>query len=180
PRLAIAREQVIHLTEHVGLHPSLAPLKPAWDAGELAIVQGVGYPAPNLSHFRSIEIWDTASRSDQYLDEGWLARAFERSPCPASYAAEGVVVGAGGMGPLSGRKVRAIALANPEQFVRSAHLVHAEAARPRNASLAHILHVENEVAASAERLRGAPRDFGTEFPAGAFGASTRAAAQLAA
>ncbi|HXS52965.1 MAG TPA: DUF1501 domain-containing protein [Usitatibacter sp.] len=180
PRLAIAREQVIHLTERVGLHPSLAPLKPAWDAGELAIVQGVGYPAPNLSHFRSIEIWDTASRSDQYLDEGWLARAFERSPCPASYAAEGVVVGAGGMGPLSGRKVRAIALANPEQFVRSAHLVHAEAARPRNASLAHILHVENEVAASAERLRGAPRDFGTEFPAGAFGASTRAAAQLAA
>lgn len=180
PRLAIERDQAIHLTERVGLHPALAPLKTAWDAGELAIVQGVGYPAPNLSHFRSIEIWDTASRSDQYLDEGWLARAFERSPCPASYAAEGVVVGAGGMGPLAGRKVRAIALADPEQFVRSAHLVHAERAHARNASLAHILRVENEVAASAERLRGTPRDFATAFPAGAFGASARAAAQLAA
>lgn len=180
PRLAIPREQAIHLTETMGLHPSLAPLKPAWDAGELALVQGIGYPAPNLSHFRSIEIWDTASRSDQYLEEGWLARAFERSPRPASYAAEGVVVGAGGMGPLAGRSVRAIALANPEQFVRSAHLVHAEHERPRNASLAHILHVENEVAASAERLRGMARDFRTEFPAGPFGAASRATAQLAA
>lgn len=180
PRLAIPREQVIQLTEREGLHPSLAALKPAWDAGELAIVQGVGYPAPNLSHFRSIEIWDTASRSDQYLDEGWLARAFERSPRPASYAAEGVVIGSGGMGPLAGRKVRALALADPEQFARNAGLVHAEPARSRNASLEHILHVENEIAASAQRLRGATRGFHTEFPQGPFGASARAAAQLAA
>jgi uncharacterized protein (DUF1501 family) len=120
PRIAIARDQVVQLTERVGLHPALAPLKPLWDAGELAIVQGVGYPEPNLSHFRSIEIWDTASRSDDYLDEGWLARAFERSPWPATYAAEGVVVGAGGMGPLTGRRVRALALASPAQFVRAA------------------------------------------------------------
>ena len=180
PRLAIPREQAIHLTESVALHPSLAPLRPAWDAGELAIVQGVGYPAPNLSHFRSIEIWDTASRSDEYLDEGWLARAFERSPRPAAYAAEGVVVGAGGMGPLAGRKVRAIALADPGQFVRNARLAHADAARTRNASLSHILHVENEIAVSAERLRGPAPDFQAAFPAGPFGAATRAAAELAA
>ncbi|HSN20971.1 MAG TPA: DUF1501 domain-containing protein [Usitatibacter sp.] len=179
PRLAIAREQVVQLTERTGLHPALAPLKPAWDAGELAIVQGVGYPDPNLSHFRSIEIWDTASRSDEYLDEGWLARAIERSPCPASYAAEGVVVGAGGMGPLAGRSVRAIALASPEQFVRNAHLAHAERARVHNASLSHILDVENRIAASADRLGGA-RHFRTGFPAGAFGNAALAAAQLAA
>ncbi|HUJ01488.1 MAG TPA: DUF1501 domain-containing protein [Usitatibacter sp.] len=180
PRLAIPREQVIHLTEREGLHPSLAPLKPAWDAAELAVVRGVGYPAPNLSHFRSIEIWDTASRSDEYLDEGWLARAFEAAPRPASYAADGVVVGMGGMGPLAGRKVRALALANPGQFVRNAGLAHREEARSRNASLEHILHVENEIAASAQRLRGATREFQTEFPPGPFGASVRAAAQLAA
>jgi len=179
PRLAVAREQVVRLDERTGLHPSLAPLKAAWDARELAIVQGVGYPDPNLSHFRSIEIWETASRSDQYLEEGWLARGLEHAPCPASYAAEGVVVGAGGMGPLAGRSVRAIALASPERFAREARLARSERARAGNASLAHILHVESQVAESAERLRGA-RAFRTEFPASAFGRAAHAAAQLAA
>jgi uncharacterized protein (DUF1501 family) len=80
PRLAIARDQVVALTESTGLHPSLAPLKALWDRKELAVVQGMGYPQPNLSHFRSIEIWDTASASDQYLEQGWLARAFALSP----------------------------------------------------------------------------------------------------
>ena len=178
PRLAIAREQVVTLTEREGLHPALAPLRAAWDARELAIVRGVGYPDPNLSHFRSIEIWDTASASDKYLDEGWLARAFERSPCPEGFAADGVVVGGGGMGPLAGRKTRALALANPEQFVRNARLAHPEAVRTRNASLAHILRVENDIALSAERLRGA-RPASGDFPAGPFGKAVETAAQLA-
>ena len=50
-------------------------------------MQGLGYPKPNLSHFRSIEIWDTASASEQYLSEGWLARAFAANPVPRSFAA---------------------------------------------------------------------------------------------
>ncbi|MBC8022737.1 MAG: DUF1501 domain-containing protein, partial [Burkholderiales bacterium] len=100
PRLAIASDQVVKLTEKAGLHPSLEKLHARWEARELAIVQGVGYPQPNLSHFRSIEIWDTASKSDEYLEAGWLARAFAASPSPASFAADGVVVGAGSMGPL--------------------------------------------------------------------------------
>ena len=95
PRLAVARDQVVKLTEQTGLHPSLAKLQARWEARELAVVQGVGYPQPNLSHFRSIEIWDTASKSDEYLEAGWLARAFAASPSPASFAADGVVVGAG-------------------------------------------------------------------------------------
>jgi uncharacterized protein (DUF1501 family) len=179
PRLAIAREQVVQLTERAGLHPSLAPLRPIWDARELAVVQGVGYPDPNLSHFRSIEIWDTASRSDEYLDEGWIARAFERSPCPATFAADGVVVGSGGMGPLSGRKARALALTRPEQFLRSARLARPEPAAVRNASLAHILRVENDVRVSAQRL-DAGREFATVFPQGPFGNASGTAAQLAA
>lgn len=179
PRLAIPRGEVVALTEREGLHPALAPLRALWDARELAIVRGVGYPDPNLSHFRSIEIWDTASASDRYLDEGWLARAFERSPCPDSFAADGVVVGGGGMGPLAGRKARALALANPEQFVRNARLAHPEAVPTRNASLAHILRVENDIAISAERLRGARAPEGS-FPAGPFGTAAATAAALAA
>src|SRR4029079_5757148 len=81
-RLAIARDQLVVLDERNALHPSLEKLLPTWRDRHLAIVRGVGYPQPNLSHFRSIEIWDTGSRSDEYLEQGWLARAFRRSPGP--------------------------------------------------------------------------------------------------
>ncbi|OXH82669.1 Twin-arginine translocation pathway signal sequence domain-containing protein, partial [Burkholderia multivorans] len=84
--IGVKRDQVLQLDAQTGLHPSLAPLMPLWRDGQLAIVQGVGYPQPNLSHFRSIEIWDTASRADQYLREGWLTRTFAQAPVPPGFA----------------------------------------------------------------------------------------------
>jgi uncharacterized protein (DUF1501 family) len=178
PRVGIPRDQVVQLTQDVGLHPSLEKMRPLWDARELAIVQGVGYPQPNLSHFRSIEIWDTGSRSDEYLDAGWLARAFARSPSPASFAADGVVVGAGSMGPLAGGSARCIALTDPAQFLRNARLARGEG-ESANAALAHILRVQRDVRASAEKITAEHR-FETPFPAGAFGNAVNTAAQLAA
>ena len=178
PRIAVDRAQVVQLTEAAGLHPALAPLKPMWDARELAVVQGLGYADPNLSHFRSIEIWDSASRSDEYVTTGWLARAFAKSPAPAGFAADGVVVGNGGMGPLAGPGVRAIALANPEQFLRNARLARAEG-DSTNPALAHILRVERDILVSAQRLHTG-RTFETAFPAGPFGNAVGTAAQLAA
>src|SRR5215470_13393605 len=82
PRIGVRRDDVLQLDDRTGLHPALAPLLPIWQARELAIIQGVGYPEPNLSHFRSIEIWDTASRADEYLTDGWLARAFAAARPP--------------------------------------------------------------------------------------------------
>jgi len=179
PRLAIARDEALRLDDEHGLHPSLGNLMPAWSAGELAVVQGLGYPDPNLSHFRSIEIWDTASRSDEYLDEGWLTRAFAKHPSPPGFAADGVVVGAADLGPLAGVGARTIALANPEQFLRNAKLAKSTASTSANPSLAHILRVERDIQRSADRLHPG-REFETAFPAGPFGAAVRTAAQLAA
>ena len=178
PRLAIARDQVITLDERTGLHPSLEALVPAWKDGKLAVVQGLGYPDPNLSHFRSIEIWDTASRSDEYIDTGWLARALTRSPSPAGFAADGIVVGSADLGPLAGGTARTVALTNPDQFVRNARLAQGEG-EARNAALRHILKVENDVQQSARRIAGT-REFKTVFPSGPFGNAVRTAAQLAA
>jgi len=177
-QLAIARGQVVALDERTGLHPSLEPLLPAWKEGKLAIVQGLGYPDPNLSHFRSIEIWDTASKSDQYLDTGWLARALTRSPSPTAFAADGIVVGSADLGPLAGGTARTVALTNPDQFVRNARLAQGEG-EARNAALRHILKVENDVLQSARRIAGS-REFKVAFPAGAFGNAVRTAARLAA
>src|SRR5256885_5654361 len=122
PKIGIPREQVVQLSDSVGLHPALEPLLPLWKHRELAVLQGVGYPGPNLSHFRSIEIWDTASKSEEYLQDGWLTRAFDAAPTPVSFAADGVIIGSPDLGPLAGGGTRAIALANTEQFLRQARV----------------------------------------------------------
>ena len=174
PRIAIAREEVLALDELQGLHPALAALLPLWRSGELAVVQGVGYADPNFSHFRSIEIWDTASAAHQTLDEGWLARAFAAAPVPAGFAADGAVIGGLGNGPLAGS--RSIAFANPEQFLRQARL-----AKPRRASgsaaLEHVLKVESDIALAASRLTGGSLPM-EGFPGGELGNALRVAAQV--
>ena len=178
PRIGLRRDELLPLDERSGAHPALAPLRPLWGGRELAIVQSVGYPQANLSHFRSIEIWDTASRSDQYLDEGWLGRAFAQAPVPADFAADGVVVGSSDLGPLVGRHARAVALTGAEQFQRQAKMAQPRAAEAGGA-LGHLLKVENDVAAAAARIGGS-RAFATSFPAGAFGDAVRAACQVVA
>jgi uncharacterized protein (DUF1501 family) len=178
PGIGVARDHTIQLDEKVGLHNKLEPLMESWKAGDLAIVQGVGYPYPNRSHFRSIEIWDTASRSDQYLQEGWLARAFAGHPVPAQFAAGGVVVGGADMGPLAGSGTRAIALTQPEIFLRQARLAK-PVGKGRNSALEHILKVEAGIVEAASRLDTGVQ-FRAEFPRGPFGNAVRVAAQLAA
>ncbi len=73
PRLALPRDQVLKLVDGLGLHPSLEGFKALYDAGQLAILQGVGYPNPNRSHFVSMDVWHTAD-PDQRRHTGWLGR----------------------------------------------------------------------------------------------------------
>jgi uncharacterized protein (DUF1501 family) len=178
PKLAIARDSVLQLSDRAGLHPALSPLMPLWQARELAVLQGVGYPAPNLSHFRSIEIWDTASSSEDYLAEGWLTRAFAAAPVPRTFAADGVMIGSNDLGPLSGGGTRSIALSNTETFLRQARLA-APGGDARNKAYRHVLHVEADIAQAAANL-DTQRTFATEFPAGGFGNAVRTACQIVA
>jgi uncharacterized protein (DUF1501 family) len=178
PRIGLKREEVLPLTEQAGLHPGLQALLPLWQNNELAVLQGVGYPQPNLSHFRSIEIWDTASRSDEYLQEGWLARSFARQPAPADFIADGVVLGSQELGPLSGSGDRAIVLNNPDQFLRQAKLA-GDGGSTRNAALAHVLKVEEDVTRAARQLAaGRGQTLKTEFPKDGFGNTVRTACQV--
>ena len=179
PSVAIPREQVLSLDARAGLHPELRPLLTLWQAGELALIQNVGYPKPNLSHFRSIEIWDTASSSSEYLDAGWLTRSFMAAPLPPGSAADGVVVGGAELGPLGGAASRAVTLTNPEQFLNQSRFAMPGNTTAGNPALAHVLRVEQAVIGAAARLR-ADRTFTTAFPAGNFGNAVRTAAQVAA
>ena len=65
PQLGIAADKILKLDAYAGLNPKLAGLKAIFDDGHLSIIQGVGYPNPNRSHFRSTEIWQTASDADR-------------------------------------------------------------------------------------------------------------------
>jgi len=181
PRLGIPRERVLQLNGHMGLHAALEPLMRSWDERELAWVQGVGYANPNRSHFRSIEIWETASDSEEILDEGWVARLFENYPPPANLMADGIVLGRRDAGPLSGKVARTIALDDPQQFLARASRVQAITQASSNPALAHILQVQQELthAASdlAQRLQASP-SLATSFPATSIGRQLQTVAQL--
>ena len=74
PEIAIDPESVLKIDDHVGFRPGLEPIKRLWDDGKVAIINGIGYPNPNRSHFRSMDIWHTAM-AEEVGTEGWLGRA---------------------------------------------------------------------------------------------------------
>lgn len=76
PDIHIPRDEVVELTSTLGLHPQLESLRGLWDDGEMRAVQNVGYPQYNLSHFRSSDIWASASDSDEVVTSGVLGRYF--------------------------------------------------------------------------------------------------------
>jgi uncharacterized protein (DUF1501 family) len=79
PALAIGEGAVLKLNDTLGLHPSLTGLLELWDDGRLGIVQGVGYPQPDRSHFRSMDIWHTADPTVTQPQTGWLGRMLDAS-----------------------------------------------------------------------------------------------------
>jgi uncharacterized protein (DUF1501 family) len=94
--LGIAPEEVLQLDDRFGLHPAMGGMKALWDAGRLAIVHGVGYPNPSYSHFKAMDIWQTANPEGKDGDEGWLAKlvkgAVDRRGHPfAGFAAGGTL-----------------------------------------------------------------------------------------
>ena len=180
PTIGIKRDQVLQVSDKFGLHPALDSLMPIWNKGEMAAVTGLGYSQPNLSHFRSIEIWDTGSNSNQYLNEGWLARAFDSVAPPKSFVADGVAIGGGDLGPFAGGAMgsRALSIASTEAFLRQAKLDDPHG-RASNSALQHILKLEGEAQTAALNID--PKvTLKTEFPTHAFGQQVKTAMQVVA
>lgn len=74
PTLGIKAEEVLKVGDELGFNPAMAALQPLYDEGLLTVLNSVGYPNPDRSHFRSMDIWHTASDSTEYLSTGWLGR----------------------------------------------------------------------------------------------------------
>ncbi|HEV8058230.1 MAG TPA: DUF1501 domain-containing protein [Gemmataceae bacterium] len=118
--LRLAKDQLVKISDSVGLHASLRPAAKLLEAGQLAIVQGVSYPNPNRSHFESMAIWHSArlDREDR-VGLGWLGRALDQDSSPTE-AASSMFVGAGALPvALRGRRSVASVLERPEEFALS-------------------------------------------------------------
>ncbi len=74
PTVGVAEEDILHIDDHYGFNPVLAPLKELYDDGRVAVINGIGYPNPNRSHFRAMDIWHTCE-PERVATEGWLGRA---------------------------------------------------------------------------------------------------------
>ncbi|MSU25490.1 MAG: DUF1501 domain-containing protein [Opitutus sp.] len=79
PTLGIAKDQVLRASDTLGLHPACGAMHRLFHEGKLGIIQNVGYPNPNRSHFRSTEIWETASNSEEFAATGWIGRYLDNA-----------------------------------------------------------------------------------------------------
>ncbi len=89
PTLGIPKQEVLQVSDDLGFNPAMASLRELYDDGLVSIVNNVGYPNPDRSHFRSMDIWHTASKSDEYLSTGWLGRYLDSNcmDCQTPYHA---------------------------------------------------------------------------------------------
>jgi uncharacterized protein (DUF1501 family) len=119
PTLRIQTTQLVKVSDAVGLHPAMSETGKLLDASQLAVVQGVGYPNPNRSHFESMAIWHTARlKKDDRPDLGWLGRTCDEQDAAAKGVPASIYVGSGEVPvALRGRRSVASALTRPEDYV---------------------------------------------------------------
>lgn len=190
PTIAIPPARVLRLDRELGLHPALAPLLPAWKERELGVVLGLGYPQPNRSHFRGIDIWNSGSAATELAADGWVARLLHGVTTRglADLLADAVVFGYGatvahgGFGPLGGQDLRTLVMDSPAEYIARAKGVKPPSGGAGDGSaLDHVLGIQRDIAGTVERLgaieREAPR-FATVFPSTGLGRRLGMAAKL--
>lgn len=117
PTISQKGNQLLNLNNELALHPNLAPIKNLYDEGYLSIINNVGYPNPNRSHFRSTDIWQTASGSNEYINSGWLGRyldTYGKTPHNAIEVDDSLSLA------LKGNKLNGMAVKNAQQLYRNA------------------------------------------------------------
>ena len=116
PSIAKKASETLSITNDLAFNSSLKPIKELYDLGEVSIINNVGYPNPNRSHFRSTDIWQTASDTNQYLSTGWVGRYLDAN-CQHPY--EAIEVDSALSLALKGNDKNGIAVSDPKQLHRT-------------------------------------------------------------
>jgi uncharacterized protein (DUF1501 family) len=192
PRLAIPANQVLRLKGSIGLHPAAAELKRLHDEGWLAIVQGVGYPNPNRSHFKSTDIWETAS-PDGRRHRGWLGRYFDNacSGCDPLPPESAIALTSEAPLSLQGDRFQPLAFDDPRALqwdagrdpllARAREKLSEPDAKPVDSELTYLRRVAVDATVSADRIRrAASGPSPVDYPRSAFAQALRTVARLVA
>ncbi|MHA4808009.1 DUF1501 domain-containing protein [Flavitalea flava] len=121
PGLGILKGNSLLVTEDAGLHPALGGLKGLYDEGSLGILHSVGYPNPDRSHFRSMDIWQTASDSRQYLSTGWLGRYLDAQCNQCERPTQVLEIDDVVSLALKGAQIKGMALKDPRRLYTTSH-----------------------------------------------------------
>ena len=115
PAIGHDAKSVLKIDNYHSLHPNLGAVKSLFDNGQMAIVQGVGYPNPNRSHFRSMDIWHTADPESEVPTAGWIGRYFDNA-CPGCDPHVGVNIGETIPLAMKGERVLPLSFDRPENY----------------------------------------------------------------
>jgi uncharacterized protein (DUF1501 family) len=114
-RLRFTAKETLKINDTLGFHPNLAGFKALYDSAQLCVVQGIGYPNPNRSHFRSTEIWHTASDANTFEKYGWIGRYFDNA-CAGCDPTIGINIGRQMPQAFSARRPLGVSLDNPQDY----------------------------------------------------------------
>jgi uncharacterized protein (DUF1501 family) len=121
PKLGIEKDKSVQLTDEVGLHPALTGFKELYDNGSLGILNSVGYPNPDRSHFRSMDIWQTGSTSNDYINTGWLGRYLDAQCRACGKPTQALEIDDVLSLALKGDEIKGIALKDPQRLYNASH-----------------------------------------------------------
>ncbi len=121
PNLGIERTKALSLTDEVGLHPALTGFKEFYDDGSLGIINNVGYPNPDRSHFRSMDIWHTASQSNEYLTTGWVGRYLDAQCKGCDKPTQAIEIDDMLSLSMKGEHIKGIAVKDPQRLYGTAN-----------------------------------------------------------
>lgn len=121
PRLGIEKGKSLLITDEAGLHPALSGLKELYDDGSLGILNNVGYPNPDRSHFRSMDIWQTGSGSNEYIQTGWLGRYLDAQCAGCDKPTQALEIDDVLSLALKGERMKGLALKDPRRLYNTSH-----------------------------------------------------------
>jgi uncharacterized protein (DUF1501 family) len=121
PKLGIKKEETLILTDETGLNPALTAFKDLFDDGSLGIMNGVGYPNPDRSHFRSMDIWHSASNSSDYINNGWVGRYLDAQCSGCDKPTQALEIDDVLSLALKGEKMNGIAMRDPRRLYNTSH-----------------------------------------------------------
>lgn len=164
--IAINKTDIIKLDDMQGLNPALSALKEIYDGGNMTVINSVGYPNPDRSHFRSMDIWQTASDSNQFLTTGWIGRYLD-SNCSTCQTKPYTAIEVDDTLSLAmkGAKMKGIALQDPNKLYQTTRepffkdLVHDHNANLNEDNLGYLYKTMIETYSSADYIQNTSKTY---------------------